>query len=111
MSKHTPGPWALDHENDHVASPDYHSISAGCGYHTGPEDIGFSISGCISTADARLMTAAPDLLADLSEAAATLRRYEALHRAKGTAESTAKAEVNAELATRFEATIAKATVA
>lgn len=55
------------------------------------------------------MTAAPDLLADLREAAATLRRYEALHRAKGTADSTAKAEVNAELASRFEATIAKAT--
>lgn len=47
------------------------------------------------------------LLADLTEAAATLRRYETLHRAKGTADSTAKAEVNAKLATRFEATIAK----
>lgn len=49
------------------------------------------------------------LEADLKEAAATLRRYETLHRAKGTAESTEKAEVNAALATRFEATIAKAT--
>lgn len=49
------------------------------------------------------------LLTDLIEAAATLRRYESLHRAKDTAESTAKAEVNAELAARFEATIAKAT--
>lgn len=46
------------------------------------------------------------LLADLIEAAATLRRYEALHRSKGTDESTAKAEVNAALATRFEATVA-----
>ena len=46
------------------------------------------------------------LLADLIDAAATLRRYEALHRSKGTEESTAKAEVNAELATRFEATVA-----
>lgn len=50
-----------------------------------------------------------DLLADLREAAATLRRYETLHRAKGTDDSTAKAEVNAALATQFEATIAKAT--
>jgi hypothetical protein len=50
-----------------------------------------------------------DLLADLREAAATLRRYEALHRAKGTDDSTAKAEVNAALASRFEATIANAT--
>lgn len=49
------------------------------------------------------------LVADLREAAATLRRYEALHRAKGTEDSTAKAEVNAALAARFEATIDKAT--
>jgi LPS O-antigen subunit length determinant protein (WzzB/FepE family) len=45
------------------------------------------------------------LLADLIEAAATLRRYETLHRAKGTDDSTGKAEVNAALATRFEATV------
>lgn len=50
-----------------------------------------------------------ELLADLQEAASTLRRYETLHRAKGTAESTEKAEVNAGLASRFEQTIAKAT--
>lgn len=50
-----------------------------------------------------------ELLADLQEAAATLRRYEQLHRAKGTDDSMAKAEVNAALALRFEATIAKAT--
>lgn len=49
-----------------------------------------------------------DLLDDLRTAAATLRRYEGLHRAKGTAESTEKAEVNAALAARFEATLAKA---
>ena len=51
----------------------------------------------------------PVLLADLREAAATLRRYEALHRAKNTEDSLAKAEVNAALAARLEATIAKAT--
>lgn len=50
-----------------------------------------------------------ELLADLQEAATTLRRYEVLHLAKGTEESTAKAKVNSELAARFEATIAKAT--
>lgn len=49
------------------------------------------------------------LLADLIDAAAQLRQYEALHRAKGTADSLAKAEVNANLAARFEQTIAKAT--
>lgn len=60
-------------------------------------------------ANAKLIAAAPELLGDLREAAATLRRYESLHRAKGTAESDAKAEVNAGLASRFEATIRKAT--
>lgn len=60
-------------------------------------------------ADAKLIATAPDLLADLVVAAETLRRYEALHRAKGTAESLEKAEVNAGLASRFEQTIAKAT--
>lgn len=59
-------------------------------------------------ANAMLMLAAPNLFDDLVLAAETLRRYEVLHRAKGTDESTAKAEVNAELASRFESTIAKA---
>lgn len=48
-----------------------------------------------------------DLTRDLKEAAATLRKYESYHRAKGTEESTAKADVNASLAARFESTIAK----
>lgn len=52
---------------------------------------------------------APDhtaaLMADLSEAAITLRRYEEAHRVKGTAESLEKAEVNRKLAERFEATL------
>lgn len=52
---------------------------------------------------------AEELLVDLQEAASTLRRYKALHRAKGTAESTERAEVNARLASRFEQTISKAT--
>lgn len=57
-----------------------------------------------------LMATAPELLADLQQATATLRCYEALHRAKGGVESNAKAEVDAALAARFEATIAKATM-
>ena len=60
-------------------------------------------------AETPLILSAEEMLADLHEAAATLRRYETLHRAKGTADSDAKAEVNAALASRFEATIAKAT--
>lgn len=45
------------------------------------------------------------LRTDLEEAARTLRRYEALHRAKNTPDSLAKAEVNAALASRFERTL------
>lgn len=48
------------------------------------------------------------LFDDLVVAAKQLRYYEEQHRAKGTEESTRKAEVNAELAARFEATIAQA---
>lgn len=48
-----------------------------------------------------------ELLADLEVAAAQLRKYETLHRAKGTDDSLTKAEVNAALAARFEETIAK----
>lgn len=47
------------------------------------------------------------LVGDLTEAAATLRRYEAQHWAKGTAESDLKAAVNAKLAARFERTLAE----
>jgi len=116
MSNHRPGPWILSESsvlrygdtketqiceifcsrNNKVIAeiPDY------C-YHAEDADQ--------DRADARVLTAAPELLADLIEAAAILRRYEALHRAKNTEESTAKAEVNAGLAARFEATIAKAT--
>ena len=66
----------------------------------------------VKRSDAQAALAAKDaeiaqLTADLTEVASTLRRYEKLHRAKGTAESTEKAEVNAALAARFEATIAK----
>ncbi|MEG1038669.1 MAG: hypothetical protein RSE94_01995 [Pseudomonas sp.] len=50
----------------------------------------------------------PKLLSDLTDAAAQLRKYETLHRAKGTPDSPEKAEVNAALAARFEATIAAA---
>ncbi|WP_277963847.1 hypothetical protein [Pseudomonas sp. RIT-To-2] len=110
--KHTPGPWIIDPDDtDYIVQA------------SNPDSIGIAIVSTIdpmgekrrwwfgpeSMANAKLISAAPDLLADLQEAAATLRRYETLHRAKGTPDSTAKAEVNATLAARFEATIAKAT--
>ena len=46
------------------------------------------------------------LIEALQEATETLRRYEAYHRTKGTDESTAKAEVNAALASKFEKVLA-----
>jgi hypothetical protein len=60
-------------------------------------------------ANGRLIAAAPTMLSDLKEAAALLREYEKLHRAKNTEESTIKAERNKAWAEQFEATIAKAT--
>jgi hypothetical protein len=45
------------------------------------------------------------LTSDLALAAETLRRYERLHRDKGTPESLVKAVVNATLASQFERTI------
>ena len=115
MSKHTPGPWILSEtsvlrygdtlptkiceifcsNNNKVICeiPDYR-------YHTEYD--------ASDRADAYLLTAAPDLLSDLCLAADILRKYETLHRAKNTEESTAKAEVNADLASRFESTISRA---
>lgn len=99
----TPGPWAVHRRmKDCVTFVGRH----------GEENLFLqNVDGyfaCQGPADARLISAAPDLMADLIVAAATLRRYEQSHRAKGTDDSTAKAEVNAALALRFEATIAKA---
>lgn len=113
--KHTPGPWFSP--DGKTIKQDYRPIglsaAAGCtigavmgGSTSGPHFIEINEEVAANT---KLIVVAPDLLADLVEAAKTLRRYEELHRAKGTDESTAKAEVNAELASRFESTIAKAT--
>ncbi len=98
--KHTPKPWKYGVRKD-----------GSIWLSLGNPELGAHYQGDLvaTEADAKLIAAAPDLLADLQEAATTLRRYEALHRAKGTDDSTAKAEVNAALAALFEATIAKAT--
>lgn len=126
MSMHTPGPWIAKGDDgrfladnpwtvDHDESGRYTSVPI----HANGQVLAMVVmdgerqedwmDDTELEANATLMAAAPELLDDLREAAATLRRYEALHRAKNTEESTTKAEVNAELATRFEATIAKAT--
>jgi len=64
--------------------------------------------GEIEVAVSHELQHAPQLLADLTDAAAQLRKYETLHRAKGAPDSLEKADVNATLAARFEATIAAA---
>lgn len=64
-TSHTPGPWCLDNPI-HADTVDkvYHSIDAGKGF---PDDDGqgFGISGCLYLPDARLIAAAPELLAAL----------------------------------------------
>jgi hypothetical protein len=66
MSEHTPGPWRLDGEyHGDMVEDGYHFIDAGDGFHSDDRDTGFSISGCISHENARLISAAPDILAAL----------------------------------------------
>ena len=66
---HTPGPWRLDDKTQIAADlieGHYHSIEAGCGYLPPDKDHGgFSLTGYMPEADARLIAAAPDLLAAL----------------------------------------------
>jgi len=67
--KHTQGPWEVDGPDAaHVVSEDYHVIRAGCGFLAESKEhreSGFRIAGHMSEADARLIAAAPDLLAAL----------------------------------------------
>jgi hypothetical protein len=100
--KHTPAPWAV-REVTHSNVPGQRAFAIDFN-----EDQEQVVDWVYEEADAKLIAQAPDLLADLIVAAGTLRHYEALHRAKDTAESLEKAEVNAGLASRFEKTIAKA---
>ena len=111
MSKHTPGPWkTLEHswsDTSIVAEGFDHGICLLDINHATEESQ--EADEALMAANARLIAAAPELLADLIDAAKTLRHYETLHRAKGTTDSNAKAEANAALAARFEATIFRAT--
>lgn len=112
QSKHTPGPWWSP--DGKTIKQDYRPLTevGGCiiagvmgGSTSGPYFIEVDEE---VDANTRLIAAAPDLLDGLILASTQLRKYETLHRAKGTYDSIAKAEVNAQLAARFEATIAKA---
>ena len=104
--KHTPGPWVLD-DNEVAPSSEPANLIAHV-YAVDRQTKHVWFWGEQSKANARLIAQAPTLLADLTDAAAQLRKYETLHRAKGTPDSPEKAEVNAALAARFEATIAAA---
>ena len=111
---HTPGPWSFcEFELYPGADIRFNIFQAeGAPFTPHYSDVASTCAGEVAEiqkANARLIAAAPDLLQDLQAAAAQLRQYEALHRAKNTEDSLRKAEVNAELATRFERTIAKAT--
>ena len=66
MVEFTPGPWLLDHDpissGIYMDGDDYHSVSAGDG---GLPGLGWILTGYLPVEDARLMAAAPDLLAAL----------------------------------------------
>lgn len=59
--KHTPGPWKHNTDFHLYKKDEYSEISAGNGY----PPYGFSIQTVISDADAKVIAAAPELLAAL----------------------------------------------
>jgi hypothetical protein len=58
-------------------------------------------------ANARLIEAAPEMAEKLEQAAAKFEFYEQQHRAKGTADADAKAEVNRKMAADIRALLAR----
>ena len=102
-AQHTPGPWRFVEASQTIVSNQSHPVARLS------EPFHRQCHGGRTGNDGPLIAATPELLADLRVAAAALRDYERQHRTKGTADSDAKAEVNAALAGRFERTITKAT--
>lgn len=69
MSKHTPGPWEINGRTiETVASPAYVIGQAYCGLGAAPKR-------ATADANARLMAAAPELLAALTEVMKIMRYY------------------------------------
>ena len=67
-TKFTPGPWRVsDVDHEGIADDSYHFIAAGKECHGNGPDGGFEIAGCMSTSDARLIAAAPELFEALRE--------------------------------------------
>lgn len=65
---HTPGPWTLDAPIcKAVVTETYHIIFAGHGFLDRKTMQGFSVTGHMTFADARLITAAPELLEALKK--------------------------------------------
>lgn len=106
---HTPGPWFADDFEIYSDADPANLLAHVYAVDRPDSPDGEWEAGEETCANMRLLKASPLLLADLRVAAETLRRYEVLHRAKNTEDSLAKAEANAALASRFEATIAAAT--
>lgn len=103
----TPGPWIV---NPFVAQIDCEKISDKGGLlpvcqMLWPTD---ERTEAETEATAHLIAAAPDTYAGCAKAAAKFREYEALHRAKGTADADAKADANAAMAAELEAICARA---
>jgi len=122
-TKHTPGPWAVYTDTlpfEINGQPRFHTTRriGTVAHHPqlhGPEPVVYLSSGLgphtfvgIKEADARLIAAAPDLLAACKLAAETFRRYGDLHAAKGPQEASFKALDNFELADVMAAAIARA---
>ncbi len=105
MSKHTPGPWrvrpCVEMDAIGVVEQGGRVVARTRGAY-GPED------SAENAANARLIAAAPDMAAELEAAAKQFRFYEQQHRAKGTADAAAKAEVNRTFAERIEALLSRA---
>lgn len=87
MAKHTKGPWRLDDAKRHAGllTGDYHIIDAGdCVNAPDKGYVGFCVSGFMSDEDARLIAAAPDLLAALERLVTSCENHPAFIRPTNT---------------------------
>jgi len=102
---HTSGPWEIDQ----VDLSSWHILGPTNGFCA---DVLATINDTDTPqgeANARLIAAAPEMLAGLIEAAERFRLYETLHRQKGTEDGERKAQGNAGIAAHLEGIISKAT--
>lgn len=105
LAAHTPGPWLWQRGEDGLYVVWTRQPHTGELATVNPSDINGRYP---AKANARLISAAPDLLEMLRLCASQFRAYERMHRAKKTPDADEKAEVNAKMASGCEAAIAKA---